>query len=322
MYINYIFTPNSDISLDLSVGYSFKQRQLYYTIPIRYDYDKKHNGYVGFELGNGNHISTYEILNEVKKEYGDSLDWSNLKLDLFKNTYLRLFNNYDFNDKFSLEASLVYHRREAEDKEAFKMTNRKYVYNTFSPSFSLQYRPMGWRGPIISLDYERGYEGFFKSSTYERWELDGSYIHPLSRIRALSMRMGMGLYTNRDSKQYFLDFSHFREDNIPGGWRDDWSGEFELLSSEWYNASKYYLRANMTYESPLFFLAHTPWAGHFIELERIYVSALSVKDLSHYFEFGYGFTTRWLSIASFVALKEGKYDGFGCKFEMELFRKW
>ena len=322
VYINYIFTPNSDISLDLSVGYSFKQRQLYYTIPIRYDYDKKHNGYVGFELGNGNHISTYEILNEVKKEYGDSLDWSNLKLDLFKNTYLRLFNNYDFNDKFSLEASMVYHRREAEDKEAFKMTNRKYVYNTFSPSFSLQYRPMGWRGPIISLDYERGYEGFFKSSTYERWELDGSYIHPLSRIRALSMRMGMGLYTNRDSKQYFLDFSHFREDNIPGGWRDDWSGEFELLSSEWYNASKYYLRANMTYESPLFFLAHTPWAGHFIELERIYVSALSVKDLSHYFEFGYGFTTRWLSIASFVALKEGKYDGFGCKFEMELFRKW
>ena len=318
----YTFSSNSDIFMEFNAGYSFKQHLFYYRVPLRFNYDREHNGSLALELGNGNRITTYEILDDVKKEHGDSLKWENLTLDLFKDTYLKLFNNYDFNSRFSFEIGLVYHHREAVDKEAFKIANRKSTYNTLSPSFSLQYRPTGRKGPIFTLDYERGYEDFFKSSTYERWEFDGSYIHPLSRIRSLSMRIGMGLYTNRDSKQYFLDFSHFRENNIPGGWRDDWSGEFELLSSQWYNASRYYLRANMTYESPLLLLTHTPWIGHFIELERIYVSGLSVKDLSHYFEFGYGFTTRWLSIATFVAMKEGKYDGFGCKFGFELFRKW
>lgn len=319
---SYVFSPNSDLFLELRAGYSFKQHLFYYNIPLEFYYNRKHNGAIIMELGNGNRISTYEIINAMKMEYGDSLKWDNLKLDLFKDTYLKLLNTYDVNDQFSFEVGMLYHKRESVDKEAFRMANRKSTYNTFSPYLSLQYRPTGWRGPILTLDYERGYENFLKSTVYERWEFDGSYIHPLSRIRSISMRIGMGLYTNRDSKQYFLDFTHFRENNIPGGWRDDWSGEFELLSSEWYNASRYYLRANMTYESPLLLLTHTPWIGHFIELERIYASGLSVKDLSNYFEFGYGFTTRWLSIATFVAMREGKYDGFGCKFGVELFRKW
>lgn len=320
--LTYLFSSNSDLFLEFKAGYSFKQRLFYYNIPFRFFYNRKHNGVIIMEIGNGNRISSYEIINEIKKEHGDSLKWDNLKMDLFKDTYLKLFNTYDFNDRFSFEVGMLYHHRKAVEKEAFRAANRKATYNTFSPYLSLQYRPIGWHGPILTLDYERGYEKFLKSTVYERWEFDGSYIHPLSRIRSLSMRIGMGLYTNRDSKQYFLDFTHFRENNIPGGWRDDWSGEFELLSSEWYNASRYYLRANMTYESPLLLLTHTPWVGHFIELERIYVSGLSVKDLSNYFEFGYGFTTRWLSIATFVAMREGKYDGFGCKFGIELFRKW
>jgi hypothetical protein len=290
---------------------------------LEFNYNKKHNGYVIAVLGNGNRITNYEILNDIKKEYGDSMKWSMMDMHLFKHTYFRLINNYDISDRLGFKVGLIYHHRVAMEKEAYKLAGREYAYRTVAPNLSLQYRPLGWKGPILTIDYERSIDGFLKSNIeYERWEVDGQYIHPLSRIRSISMRMGFGLYTNRGEKQYFLDFTNFQENHIPGGWKDDWSGEFEILSSEWYNASKYYIRANATYESPLLLLSRIPVLGHFVELERIYLSALNVKDLSSYIEYGYGFTTRWLSIGTFVAHKEGKYDGFGIKFGFELFRRW
>ena len=59
-----------------------------------------------------------------------------------------------------------------------------------------------------------------------------------------------------------------------------------------------------------------------METERLYVSALSVKHLCPYAEFGYGFTTRLFSLGLFVANKKWKFDGFGCKVGFELFRHW
>lgn len=319
----YTFSPDCNLYLRAKFGYVFKLHQLYYNIPLEFNYNKKHNGYVIAVLGNGNRITNYEILNDIKKEYGDSMKWSMMDMHLFKHTYFRLINNYDISDRLGFKVGLIYHHRVAMEKEAYKLAGREYAYRTVAPNLSLQYRPLGWKGPILTIDYERSINGFLKSNIeYERWEVDGQYIHPLSRIRSISMRMGFGLYTNRGEKQYFLDFTNFQENHIPGGWKDDWSGEFEILSSEWYNASKYYIRANATYESPLLLLSRIPVLGHFVELERIYLSALNVKDLSSYIEYGYGFTTRWLSIGTFVAHKEGKYDGFGIKFGFELFRRW
>ena len=48
-----------------------------------------------------------------------------------------------------------------------------------------------------------------------------------------------------------MDFANFRDNNLPEGWDDDWSGDFQLLDSRLYNESKYYVRSNITYESPL-----------------------------------------------------------------------
>lgn len=65
------------------------------------------------------------------------------------------------------------------------------------------------------------------------------------------MRLGTGFYTNKDRDAYFLNYEKFRENNLPGGWNDDTNGEFELLRGDTYNMSEYYVRANLTYESPL-----------------------------------------------------------------------
>ena len=136
------------------------------------------------------------------------------------------------------------------------------------------------------------------------------------------MRVGAGFYTHKDDGAYFLDYTNFRDENIPGGWNDEWTGEFELLDRNWYNASEHYVRANLTYESPLLAMSWLPLVGRYIEMERIYVSALTVKHLHPYIECGYGFTTRLFSVALFLANKNGKFDGVGARLGFELFRQW
>ena len=187
----------------------------------------------------------------------------------------------------------------------------------------LTYRPWGNSGPVVALDYERGIRGFLGSDMeYERFEFDGQYNRRLSGLSSLQMRAGTGFYTHRGQGSYFLDYTNFRENNIPGGWNDEWACSFELLSRGWYNASKYYVRANVAYESPLLMLAWLPIAGRLIEKERIYVNALSVSRLHPYIEYGYGFTTRALSVGAFLAQKNWRIDGFTVRVGLELFRHW
>ena len=95
-----------------------------------------------------------------------------------------------------------------------------------------------------------------------------------------------------------------------------------MLKHDWYNSSRYYVRANVTYETPLLFTTRIPLVGHFVEKERIYASTLFVTHLHPYTELGYGFTTRWFSTGLFLANRNFKYEGFGIKFGFELFRHW
>ncbi|EFV05552.1 DUF5686 family protein, partial [Segatella salivae] len=144
----------------------------------------------------------------------------------------------------------------------------------------------------------------------------------LRQLKSLQMRLGFGGYTLQSGHTFFLDYTNFRENHVPGGWNDDWSGEFELLNSNKYNESRWYARGNITYESPLLTISHLPWVGHFIEMERIYASVLSSRNCHPYIEIGYGFTTRLFSMGMFLSNDSGKIKEFGCKFGFELFRHW
>ena len=321
---SYNFTPNRDITFRFKSGYRFKLHQFYFNIPIRFNYNKRRHGFIAVDINDGARIYSSEILNEVQKENPvDTVEWYKLQLDYFRDTYMKVYNNYDISDYWSFEVGFTFHNRRPVNPAAFELFNKPKYYRSAAPRMEWQYRPWGWNGPVFTLDYERSFNKFLKSNTsYERWEIDGSYIHRMKSLQSLSMRVGAGLYTVKEGRQYFLDFTNFRENNIPGGWNDDWSGEFELLRSSWYNSSKYYIRSNATYESPLLLSSWIPWAGHFIEMERLYLSVLSVTDLQPYIECGYGFTTRWISLGAFASNKNGRFDAVGFKFGFELFRKW
>ena len=319
---SYKFSLNSDFSVAFNAGYSFKQKQLYFNIPIKFNFNKKRNGYVGLEIGNGNRITNSSIVDQVKHESLDSIDWDRMNLDYFKDFYVKFAANYDLSDQWSVKPGLIFHRRSAVDKAGFEMAGRPVSYYSLAPSLQVQFRPSGWDGPIITTDYERGIHAGKANMEYERFEFDVAWIKRLYSLRSLSLRLGGGFYTSKSKNSYFLDYANFKEENIPVGWNDNWTGEFQLLNSNWYNVSEYYARANATYESPLMILSRIPYVGRMIEMERIYVNALFVEHLTPYIEYGYGFTNRFFSMGIFMATRNKEFDGFGCRFGFELFRDW
>lgn len=321
---HYRFSEQQELAAQLRGGYSFKQKQFYFRLPVTYTFDMKHQGYVTAEVGNGNRITNSSVKDYIIDEHhDDSAHYEKLNLDYFRDMYFKLHGGYDVNDYWSFGAGLTYHRRSAVDKTGFEETGRPTTYHSLAPMVEATLRPWGWEGPVFVVNYEQGIKGIGNCNTqYGRIEADAIWLRRFYRLRSLSMRWGGGLYTMKDRENYFLDFENFRDENLPGGWNDDWTGEFQLLNRDTYNSSDFYLRFNLTYESPLMLLSRTPFLGRYVEMERIYASALVVDGIYPYTEMGYGFTNRLFSIGLFVATRNAKYDGIGCRIGLELFRDW
>jgi len=320
---SYYFTPNSLVTLRFKSGYSFKQKRMYFQLPIVYYFNQRKDGYVEMEVRNGNRISNSTVADKIKNERTDSIDWDNMNLKYFNDFSFKFAVNYDISPRIGFQVGLMAHRRSALDKSGFKLAGLPDVYTSVSPTLEIKYRPKGYGGSVFTLDYERSIMGMLGANLeYERFEADWQRILPLTAMSSLQMRAGTGFYTHKGDDWIFLDYTNFHDENIPGGWNDDWACSFELLDKHWYNASEYYLRANVTYESPLLFLSWLPMAGRFMEKERIYVNALLVRHLHPYMEYGYGFKTRLFSLGMFVAQKNWQFDGIGIKFGFELFRDW
>ncbi len=321
MNAGYSFNDMSSISLTLNAGYSFKQHQFYTRIPMRLTINKQL--YVETIFGIGNRITSSEILNKIKHESYDSVRWENMSLNYFKDTYWNVNAKYSFNNKWSIKPGFSYHRRSAVDKSGFILSGQPAAYYSFAPMIQLQYKPLAERGPVISVDYEHGIKGIIKSNTnYERIETDVAWKIQMHRMKLWSMKVGYGMYTSRSRGAYFLDYTNFRYENIPGGWDDDWTGEFQLLNSNWYNASEYYIRGNFTYESPLLILSRIPLIGRYIETERLYSNILFTDKLHPYIEYGYGMTNKLFSAGVFFSVSNKTFSEAGIRFGLELFRDW
>ncbi|WP_235899321.1 DUF5686 family protein [Hallella mizrahii] len=321
---NYQFSDQKEITLRFRGGYAFKQHRFYWRVPLYYYFHKRKNAYLKLEVGNGNNIHSDKVRNDIQKELPDTSQLSTIldRLHEFRQADGRLVLNYDANSIFGIQLGLLFQQRTAVNKLEFRRFGWTDTYRSFAPAVQLQYRPGGWDGPIFTIDYDRSFKGILRSNTaYERWEMNGEYIYRFNRLQSLQAHGGLGFYSSKGKRAYFLSYENFRENNIPGGWNDDWSGQFELLRSSTYESSDYYLRMNLTYESPLLFLSWVPWAGHYIEMERFYVSALDAHHVHPYIEVGYGFTTRVFSVGLFTSNGRGNRV-FGCKFGFELFRKW
>ena len=316
----YNLSDNVSLGMNTRFGYNFKQRKFYFNLPLRLDYSyRQRDAYAEVAWGSGNRIYNGTVIEELKRRDGDSLDYENRKLDQFDDWNLRVVNYLPLNNRLAIETGIVLHQRKAVNKTGMKELGMPTKYQSLAPMLSIKTRP--WRkGPLFTFDYERGLPGK-NYLDYERWEIDASLKHRMHRLQTLNLRVGTGFYTKRD-KNFFMDYSNFRDENLPEGWDDDWSGNFQLLDSYIYNMSDYYIRGNVSYESPLMAASFVPFAGRYVERERIYLSTLSIAHTRLYSELGYGFTCRYFSVGFFASFFNTQFQETGTKFTFELFRRW
>lgn len=317
----YNFTVNSYITLTPRFGYNFKIKQFYFNTPLRFTFNSKKNGWIEFVWANGNRITNSSVLELLQTENRDTVDFSKLDLDYFDDQQLSLSGNFELNKHLEITAGLVYHQRIALNKEKMNELGKPFDYRSFAPYVKLTFTPFKY-GPTFTTNYERGITGIFKSSIkYERFEFYASLKKYTHRLRQYNLRVGGGFYTDK-STNYFVDFANFHENYIPGGWNDDWAGDFQLLNSQWYNASKYYFRTNASYSSPLLLLTWIPFVGKYIETERLYANFLQIEHTRPYTEIGYGLTNRYFSAGIFCSFLNGDFHEVGSKFSFELFSRW
>ncbi len=316
----YNFTPHTWIETNPYIGYNFKLREFYWDVPLYIFYNKRLNAYFNCSWGSDNRIGNSGVLEEIRAEHGDRPELNDKKLDLFDDHYVRINHSITPLRWLTLETGFVFHRRHALNAKEMEAFGKPTMFKSFAPSLGVKMQPLK-DGPVLSIDYERGLKGNDVNMTYERWEADLSLKHKMTRMQTLNLRLGGGFYSTRGNN-YFMDYANFRDTNLPEGWDDDWAGNFQLLSSDLYNVSDYYIRGNISYETPLFIAAFTPLLGRYVERERLYWSSLSLSHSRLYSELGYGFTCRFASVAFFASFFNIHYKEFGCKFTFELFRRW
>ena len=151
--MGYAFTPNRDLSVRLKAGYSFKQKQFYMHIPLRFDYNKRRHAFFAIDTDYGRRIFSSDIKKEIDPVIADSIEGLGMPLDHFRDSYVHVYNNYDISDRWSFNLGVIYHRREAVVPEAFELVERPRIYRSLAPRMEWQYRPLGWKGPAITLDY-------------------------------------------------------------------------------------------------------------------------------------------------------------------------
>ena len=316
----YHFTDNLSIGMNTRFGYNFKQRKFYFNLPVRLDYTyRNRDAWAEAAWGSGNRIYTSTVIDEVKRNTDTEQELPS-NLDQFDDMNFHAINHLPLNNRLAIEAGVVFHQRKAVNHHAMTSLGLPTVYRSLAPVLSLQTRP--WRrGPLFTIDYEWGMPGQKGYLNYERWEFDASLKHRMHRLQTLNLRVGTGFYTKRD-RNYFMDYSNFRDENLPEGWDDDWSGNFQLLESHLYNMSDYYIRGNVSFESPLMAASFVPLVGRYVERERIYLSSLAIAHTRLYSELGYGFTCRYFSVGLFASFLSTHFQETGAKFTFELFRRW
>ena len=317
----YMFSTDRYLSLTPDLGYNFKIKQFFFNSSLRYTYNSGKDRWIELQWANGNRITNSNMLDMIKTEHIDTINFAALNLDYFKDGMLKGAWNTTLGKWLTLKMGAVYHRRKAVNPPPKQLQDKPSAYYSFAPFATVTYTPYP-QGPVFTGNYERGLRHIMKSNTeYERWEFDMSFGKRLQCMRRYLLRVGGGFYTNKESV-FFVDFDNFHEDYLPGGWNDDWAGDFQLLNSQWYNASRYYLRTNASYESPLLLLSWVPLLGRYVETERIYLNTLQIQHTRPYFEVGYGFSTRYFSFGLFGSFLNGSQHEIGGKFTLELFRKW
>lgn len=322
-----------------SVGYSFKQRQVYFDLPLNVSFAPRYDGLITLKAGGGNRMYNSRQADELRERLKGVARYDSLMhiIDRYGfHDYLDSYANADVTmtpvPGLRLQAGLRFHRRtliEWNELAATGGLTRRLT--SLGHRLELEWTPALYyyrqgerrlplysRWPTLLMSYERGFAVGDSQTRYERIEGDLRYRLPLYAMRTIYLRAGAGVYIRKDD-DCFLDYDYFRFSYVPEGWTDDLTGEMQLLSARWYNESRYYVRFNGTYESPMLLLSRIPGVSRVVQKERCYLNLLSVRSLGFYSELGYGFNSHLLDAGVFVGIAPDKSLSVGCKVALRFF---
>ena len=327
---NKLFHNGKLLKITPQVGYNFTKKELYAMADCEYVYNPLKNASINFQIGNGNRIYSSVVLDKLK-EIPDSLfSFDDVDLDYFKDVNMSLSHSIEITNGLKLWTGVSIHWRYTKSTPEVEARVRT-SYNSFAPRVRLEYTPgmcyyingnrkinVGSRYPTFVVDMEKGMKIFKHCGRYDRLEMSIGQLIPLKNVRSLAYHVGGGIFS-RQSDMYFVDFVDFSHTNLPQGWNDDIGGSFQMLDNRWYNSSRHYLRANVTYEAPFLLLYPMNKMLSFIQKERIYGGIVFMPHLNPYFEMGYGVATHLFDVGVFMGNEMGKFTSVGFKFTFELF---
>lgn len=321
--VRFYYRPrrNRLLSFRPRIGHYFKIHRWFVQAPLRFEFNVRHGGWVELEGTTGNRITNSSVLALIKDERRDTVNFDGLGLDYFNDMRWRLQTGYRFSRRLRYSAGLEFHQRTAVEKERMIAAGQPVRYRSFSPRLGIFYNV--WRdGPLLSLMYERSFTGVLQSNmSYERFEADLSGVRQLHHNKLLNWRAGAGIYSHQKTV-YFVDFENFHANYLTDVTDDEFSGDFALLRSGWYNSSRHYVRVNASYETPFLLLARIPFLGRYVRKEMLYGGAALLEHSRPYTEYGYGFKSKYMSVAWFCGFVNATVYETGFRFSCELFRKW
>lgn len=349
---NRLFTGDRLLRIVPKLGYNFKHKELYWSINSDFDYWPRKRAALHVDVGNGHRIYSSDVLDELRNIPDSLFDFNNVQLNYFNDLYLNVRHRWEVVNGLSFDVGFSMHKRTAVNRSELIMINPmapvtrsvnepaeiinklRRTYNSFAPRVRLTWTPGQYyymngdrkvnlysKYPSVSVDWERGISGILHSTgVYERIEVDVQHNIPLGLMRDLYLRLGWGAFTNQQ-EMYFVDFANLRRSNLPVGWNDEIGGVFQLLDGRWYNSSRKYVRAHLTYEAPFLLLRHLMKYTQHVLNERLYLNTLIVPHLKPYVEVGYGIGTNIFDFGVFGSFANWKFQEIGCKFTFELFNR-
>ncbi|MCD8179199.1 MAG: DUF5686 family protein [Tannerellaceae bacterium] len=337
------FENDKEFRVNPSLGFVSRRKEVFFDVPIYWDYLPKKMGSFSLTGGNENTGYSSEIMDELNEMLKDStFTFEDLNMQYFRHYYLTFRHNIEIFNGFQVSADLSYHKRTAikkpnlidDDLEEDITDIINDRYNDFTPLVRFTYTPRQYyrmdgkrkeyvysRFPTASVEFARGVPGVLNSTgNYTRIEGEINQSIPIGMLRIFNYHLSAGAYTLKKST-YFSDFEYFRRRNFPDTWEDQIGGVFNLLDSEWFNASDRYFQAHFMYESPfvLFQLFNTKLASRLVLSERFYFSTLTTPALPSYSEIGYGIGNQLFNVGVFAGFKRYEYQSIGFKFTFEIF---
>ena len=306
------FAPNG--------AYNFRRKRCYYELPLSWEFNERKNAHIQMNMYNTDPISNTGIKYEVKKvKDKDAIEFDSLNLEYYHNMRLVFDFQYSFRPWNQFNVGANFYRRSPMHKGYVNKEGKIEKTNfTFAPFVEWTQR-LWEKGPTLNINYEQGIMNIMGgSNSFGKQETDITWKLPLKKLRTVSLRLGGGCYIF-NNRNRFLDFNKFRDNNLQDTWNDKWTSDFQLIDRRWYNASDFYIRNNVTYESPLMLASWLPVVGRHVRMERVYVNNLVVEDFHPYTELGYGFATKAFSFAAYTSFMNGKYNSIGCRFSLEFY---